>query len=78
MIGIGCLVVIGKVAAHTRVGGCIVIPVMTGYASHADMGACENIIVVVYRESSRCPVWVGSMTCIAGCRIVARRMIRID
>ncbi len=78
MIGIVCLVVIGEVAAYTGIWGRIVISVVTGDASLADMRASQNVIIIMDWKSSRSPVWVRGMTCIAGCRIVAGSMIRVD
>ena len=75
----GCLVVVYEVAADTCVGSSVIISVMAidAIVRYDNMSACQNIIIVVDRESGRRPVWIGGMTGIAIGRDVDGGMIRV-
>ena len=72
-----CLVVVGDVTSHTSVCRVVIIAVVTGNATNCNMGACQNIIVVMDRERSGIPVWVGGMASGAFCGNTQCRMIGI-
>ncbi len=71
VIGVGCLVVIADMTAHTGIRGVIVVPVMASGAviGYDGMRAVQGVIIVVNRESGRRPT---------GIRGMATRTIRRD
>ena len=74
---VGCLIVVGLVAANAGNRSCIVIPVMTGITIGSNVCTCQNIIIIMDRKGSRCPVRIGCMTVTAICRNADGIMIRV-
>ena len=75
---IGCLIVVGQVAADTCSRYCIVInTVMALVASGRDMCAGQGIVSIVNCECGRFPARDGGMAIDTGCRNVSSLMVRV-
>lgn len=74
---IGGLVVICLVTSVTGIRDVVVIAVMAYRTRQGCMSPGQHIVVVMDRESSRCPTRVGCMTGATGCRNADCSMVRI-
>ena len=74
MVGVVCLVVIISMAAETSVGSVIVISVMAGCTIVSDgcMRTIQLVIIIMYIEFSRHPVW---LCCVAGSAICGQAQV---
>jgi len=62
MVGIGGLVVVGKMAAHAGVRDAGIISVVASLAGKRNMGAGQYVVVVMGRECCGCPSGICCMT----------------
>ena len=65
--------------AHTGIGSGIIIAVVANdtLVGYSHMRSCQDVIIIVDRESSRGPVRICSMTDCTGSRNIDSAMIRI-